>query len=170
MDRVLILGGARSGKSRRAQLLAEQAGASRLFIATAEPFDQEMQDRVTRHQEERDESWSTLEVPLDLADALRSDTAREANVCLVDCLTVWLSNLMHYDRNVELECNRLCKVVAEHRTPIVMVSNEVGLGLVPDTPLGRQFRDAQGRLNQQVAAVCDTVEFVAAGLPILLKS
>lgn len=105
---------------------------------------------------------------MELVEALSRDDVPD-KVCIVDCLTLWLSNLMHHDRDLDLETERLCAHLHEHTGNIILVSNEVGLGLVPETPLGRAFRDAQGRLNQRVAGVCDTVEFVAAGLPIKLK-
>jgi adenosylcobinamide kinase/adenosylcobinamide-phosphate guanylyltransferase len=168
MSKVLILGGARSGKSARAQHLAEAAMGARVYIATAQALDDEMSDRIARHQADRGNGWRTVETPLDLVGALESQIA-EGEVVLVDCLTLWLSNLMHEGRSIEAETDRLCACLLSLDDDIVLVSNEVGLGLVPETPLGRQFRDAQGRLNQRVAAVCDTVEFVAAGLPLRLK-
>ncbi|MEM1105551.1 MAG: bifunctional adenosylcobinamide kinase/adenosylcobinamide-phosphate guanylyltransferase [Pseudomonadota bacterium] len=164
----LFLGGARSGKSARALARAEAAGTRRLFIATAEALDAEMADRIARHRAERGAGWTTLEAPLDLAPALQA-AGGSADVCLIDCLTLWLSNLMHHGRDVAAETEALCTAVACAPVPILMVSNEVGLGLVPETPLGRAFRDAQGRLNQAAAQVCGRVEFVAAGLPIALK-
>lgn len=127
-----------------------------------------MAERIARHKTERGPGWSTIEAPLDLIPAL-GEAALDGDVCLVDCLTLWLSNLMHHDRNVETETARLCEAVSSIPVPIILVSNEVGLGLVPETSLGRAFRDAQGWLNQAVASVCDRVEFVAAGLPITLK-
>ncbi|MEL7129403.1 MAG: bifunctional adenosylcobinamide kinase/adenosylcobinamide-phosphate guanylyltransferase, partial [Pseudomonadota bacterium] len=138
------------------------------FIATAEAFDDEMAERIKRHKAERGHGWTTLEAPLDIVEAIEH-ASKQADVCLIDCLTLWLSNLMHHDRDVETETTRLCETVSAMSHPTILVSNEVGLGLVPDTPLGRAFRDAQGRLNQSVAAVCDRVEFVAAGLPLILK-
>lgn len=168
MPSTFILGGARSGKSRRALQLAESLNTQRAFIATAEPLDDEMKARILRHMSERSLGWDTIEAPLKLVEALSRDDVPD-KVCVVDCLTLWLSNLMHHDRDVDLETERLCAHLNEHAGSIILVSNEVGLGLVPETPLGRAFRDAQGRLNQRVADVCDTVEFVAAGLPIKLK-
>ncbi len=165
---MLVLGGARSGKSRRALELAEAAGGRRIYIATAEPLDGEMAERIARHRLARGEGWSTMEVPLDLVEAVEAESGGGA-VCLVDCLTVWLSNLMHQDRDTEGEGDRLYAAVAEYLGTIVLVSNEVGMGLVPESALGREFRDAQGRLNQKMAAVCDTVELVAAGLPLEIK-
>ena len=168
MSASLILGGARSGKSRRAQTLAEAASIQRIYIATAEPLDMEMRDRIARHQADRGAGWRTVEAPLDLIGALEQQSG-QGEILLVDCLTLWLSNLMHQNLNVETETARLCDSLRRLAHDVILVSNEVGLGLVPETPLGRQFRDAQGRLNQRVAEVCDVVEFVAAGLPIRLK-
>ncbi len=168
MQQSLILGGARSGKSARAMSLAELAGERRVFIATAEALDAEMVDRIARHQAERGEVWTTIEEPLDLVGAIGQAT-QSSDVCLVDCLTLWLSNLMHHKMEIERETERLCDMIESHTQPIILVSNEVGLGLVPETPLGRRFRDAQGRLNQDLARVCRRVEFIAAGLPITLK-
>ena len=164
----LILGGARSGKSRRALELAEGAGQRPIFIATAEALDAEMSARIERHKAERGSAWTTMEAPLELVSTL-SETASTGDVCLVDCLTLWLSNLMHHQRDVETETERLCAEIARLPIPIICVSNEVGMGLVPEYELGRAFRDAQGRLNQAMASVCDRVEFVAAGLPMTLK-
>ncbi|MEM0985089.1 MAG: bifunctional adenosylcobinamide kinase/adenosylcobinamide-phosphate guanylyltransferase [Pseudomonadota bacterium] len=168
MSAHFILGGARSGKSRRALDLAEAREGRRVFIATAQPFDAEMSDRIARHQSERGPGWTTVEAPLDLVAALERAPA-EGDVCVVDCLTLWLSNLMHHACDVETETQRLCEAVSGFPLPLFLVSNELGLGLVPETPLGRSFRDAQGRLNQEMAAVCQRVEFIAAGLPLTLK-
>lgn len=168
MTATLILGGARSGKSRRAQQIAEAAGTAQVYLATAEALDAEMAARISRHQADRGDSWRTLEVPLDLAGAL-AGSVRAGEVVLVDCLTLWLSNLMHAGHDVAAETQRLCTSLRQSAGDVILVSNEVGLGLVPETPLGRAFRDEQGRLNQAVAAACDVVEFVAAGLPLRLK-
>jgi adenosylcobinamide kinase / adenosylcobinamide-phosphate guanylyltransferase len=166
MTATFILGGARSGKSARAQALAEAAGETRLYIATAEALDAEMEARIARHKADRGAGWRTVETPLDLVAAME---AADAPVVLVDCLTLWLSNLMHHERDVEAESAALCACLGRFEGEVILVSNEVGLGLVPETALGRAFRDEQGRLNQRVAAVCDVVEFVAAGLPLRLK-
>lgn len=163
----LILGGARSGKTRRALAIAE-GFAERIYIATAEALDDEMADRIARHREERGAGWVTVEAPLDLPAAIGAITSPDA-VCVVDCLTLWLSNLMAAGRDICADCAALCAAVVSAQCAVVLVSNEVGLGLVPETPLGRAFRDHQGRLNQQVAAVAGQVEFVAAGLPLRLK-
>ena len=165
---ILLLGGARSGKSQRALTLAEALSEKRIFIATAEALDDEMTDRIARHIAERGAGWQTVEAPLDLGAAL-SHHAGPDHVCVIDCLTLWLSNLMHHQRDVEMETRSLCSALLELSGPVILVSNEVGLGLVPETPLGRAFRDAQGRLNQAVAQACSKVEFIAAGLPLKLK-
>ena len=168
METILVLGGARSGKSARAQVLAEAGAARRVFIATAQAMDAEMAERIARHRADRGDGWETVEAPLDLVGALNAHMDEGAS-CLVDCLTLWLSNLMHEERDVDVETASLCEALDHARGRVVLVSNEVGMGLVPQTPLGRRFRDAQGRLNQRIAAVCARVEFVAAGLPITLK-
>ncbi|MEM8617129.1 MAG: bifunctional adenosylcobinamide kinase/adenosylcobinamide-phosphate guanylyltransferase [Pseudomonadota bacterium] len=168
-NKCFILGGARSGKSRRALELALTLGTKPVFVATAEALDAEMSDRIARHKDERGAQWSTIEAPLDVVKAVGT-AAQVGDVCLVDCLTLWLSNLMHHELNVSNETQRLCQLIAAVPIPIILVSNEVGMGLVPETPLGRAFRDEQGRLNQAVARVCGCVEFVAAGLSLSLKS
>jgi adenosylcobinamide kinase/adenosylcobinamide-phosphate guanylyltransferase len=148
--------------------LAEECGPSRVFIATAELWDDEMAQRIAQHKEERGPEWTTLDAPLDLVDGLkRADGTADA--CVVDCLTLWLSNLMHDGRDPDAEGKALCAVIRKMQTPVFLVSNEVGLGIVPNTPLGRTFRDAQGRLNQSVAQVCDRVDFMAAGLALCMK-
>ena len=167
MTKNLILGGARSGKSDRALSLAHQFD-QRVFIATAEAHDEEMAERIARHRIERGDDWVTVEAPRDLAGAIRDHAASEA-VLLIDCLTLWLSNIMLAEMNMEAETEALMLALGAAPGRVVMVSNEVGMGLVPETPLGRRFRDAQGRLNRRVAAMCDRVEFVAAGLPLVLK-
>lgn len=165
----LVLGGSRSGKSSHAEALARQTGLSRLYLATAQPFDDEMRDRIRQHRADRDgDGWQTIEEPLDLAGTIDRASGPDA-VVLVDCLTLWLSNLMLAGRAVDEESAGLLAVLAKAAGPVILVSNEVGLGIVPETPLGRAFRDAQGRLNQRVAALADRVIFMAAGLPLILK-
>lgn len=166
--RVLVLGGARSGKSRTAQQLAESASSERIYIATAQAFDDEMRERIARHRTERDESWRTVDAPLELPQAVQAQTAPRKSV-LVDCLTLWLSNIVLAERDPTPETDRLIQAVRQAQGPLILVSNEVGHGIVPSTPLGRMFRDEQGRLNQRIAEACDAVVFVAAGCPILLK-
>ncbi len=169
-DRVtltFLLGGARSGKSTHAEQLVTGFPAPWIYVATAQAFDGEMRGRISLHQSRRDKGWSTIEAPLDLAGAL--ETMPTGTPVLVDCLTLWLSNQMLAENDVEAECARLAAVLAKPRGPWFVVSNEVGLGIVPDNPLARRFRDAAGRLNQQVAAVADSVLFVVAGLPMRVK-
>jgi len=166
----LVLGGARSGKSRHALALAEDRGANRLFIATAEPFDGEMRERIEAHRRERGTGWRTLECPLHLHETLEAAPSPPGtDVVLIDCLTVWLGNLMHHDRDVAVAADRLLDALERCPVPVVLVSNEVGSGLVPDTPLGRRFRDEQGRLNQRLAARCGRVDLVVAGLPLTIR-
>ena len=165
----LVLGGARSGKSAFAERLVAEAAGTRLYLATATAGDDEMCERIAHHRARRGGSWRTIEEPLALVETLGRED-HPGNTILVDCLTLWLSNLMHAGKDMDGESRRLAAFLREAcATKIVLVSNEVGLGLVPDTPLGRAFRDAQGRLNQTVAAAVSNVAFVAAGLPIWLK-
>lgn len=168
----LVLGGARSGKSGYALSLAEGLPGPRLFVATCEPRDEEMQARVDKHQRERGPVWETREACLDLTDFLAGPPAG-FGVILVDCLTMWLSNLMLKNGAdqavIEAECDRLVQALREARTPIVLVSNEVGWGIVPDNPLARGFRDLAGALHQKVAHIADRVVLVVAGLPVMLK-
>lgn len=161
----LVLGGARSGKSARALELA--AEPPHVFIATAEALDEEMADRIARHRAERGGSWRVVEAPLELADAVVRESDEETTL-VVDCLTVWLSNLMHTECDCETEVERLLQALEQAQGRIVLVSNEVGMGLVPDTALGRRFRDEQGRLNRRIAAAADQVELVVAGLSMNL--
>ncbi|MBT5570621.1 MAG: bifunctional adenosylcobinamide kinase/adenosylcobinamide-phosphate guanylyltransferase [Alphaproteobacteria bacterium] len=171
----LVLGGARSGKSARAEALiashlnADTAAHRATYIATAEAGDREMAQRIADHRERRGDQWRTVETLLALGDALVESTAHGEPV-LVDCLTLWLSNVMHAELDVAAETETLRAALDRARGPVVCVSNEVGLGIVPATKLGRGFRDAAGRLNQFMAAQADRVEFIAAGLPITLKN
>jgi adenosylcobinamide kinase / adenosylcobinamide-phosphate guanylyltransferase len=164
----LVLGGARSGKSRYAEALVTSAAKAGTYIATAEAGDDEMAARIAHHRARRTDFWRTVETPLNLASAIvaHADPARPA---LVDCLTLWVCNLLGADRIVEHESEALLGALRDARGPVVLVANEVGLGLVPETALGRKFRDEAGRLNQAVAAQADRVVFVAAGLPLALK-
>ncbi|MGD0722481.1 MAG: bifunctional adenosylcobinamide kinase/adenosylcobinamide-phosphate guanylyltransferase [Roseiarcus sp.] len=165
---LLVLGGARSGKSGYALALAEAAAGERLYLATGSAGDAEMAARIARHRSERGEGWTTLEEPLALAEALARE-ARAARVVLVDCLTFWLANAMFARRDPAEETARLCAAIEALAGPAVFVSNEVGSGIVPETRLGRDFRDEQGRLNQAVARACGGVALVVAGVPIQLK-
>ncbi|QIE57377.1 bifunctional adenosylcobinamide kinase/adenosylcobinamide-phosphate guanylyltransferase [Pikeienuella piscinae] len=161
----LLLGGARSGKSARALALA---APPRTFVATAAAAadDAEMVERIARHRAERGADWALVEAPLDLVGAIRAASGR---TLVIDCLTLWLSNLMAAGRDETVEAAALVAVLGAASAPVILVSNEVGMGLVPMEPLSRRFRDAQGRLNQRVAAAADRVEFIAAGLPLRLK-
>ncbi len=165
----LILGGARSGKSAHAERLVETLSGERIFIATAEAGDSEMAARIRRHKARRKAGWRTVEAPLDLTGALDRSAAPERAV-LVDCLTLWLSNLMHAERDPERAVQDLADSLGRAKGPVVLVSNEVGLGIVPENVLARDFRDHAGRMNQRIAAASDEVLFMAAGLPLTLKS
>jgi adenosylcobinamide kinase / adenosylcobinamide-phosphate guanylyltransferase len=164
----LVLGGARSGKSRYAEQLVESAAAAGTYCATAEPGDAEMRARIAAHRARRGPFWLTVEEPLALA-AVIGAAARIERPLLIDCLTLWLSNLMLAGRSPEQETASLGAALRLAAGPVVLVANEVGMGLVPETALGRRFRDAAGRLNQDIAALADRVVFVAAGLPLLLQ-
>jgi adenosylcobinamide kinase / adenosylcobinamide-phosphate guanylyltransferase len=164
----LILGGARSGKSAYAQVLAEAYGPERLYLATGAPGDEEMAARIARHQADRGEGWTTLEEPLEIARALGA-VACPGRVIVVDCLTLWLSNLMLAGRDPAAAVTVLAQAIGGLAGPAILVSNEIGMGLVPDHKLGREFRDWQGRTNREIGAACDAVIFVAAGLPLQLK-
>jgi adenosylcobinamide kinase / adenosylcobinamide-phosphate guanylyltransferase len=164
----LVLGGARSGKSRCAERLVEAAAPAGTYCATAEAGDAEMAARIAAHRARRGSFWRTVEAPLALAPVIGSEPTPERPL-LIDCLTLWLSNLLLAGRRVEEETAALCGALQLAAGPVVLVANEVGMGLVPETPLGRRFRDAAGCLNQQVAAIADRVVFVAAGLPLVLK-
>lgn len=164
----LVLGGARSGKSRHAEALIERAGPHPFaYAATAQAFDGEMADRIALHRARRDGRWITHDCPLALHALLEALPAGQP--VLVDCLTMWLSNHLLADHDLEAEQERLLAALAVRRGLTVLVANEVGLGIVPDNALARRFRDAAGRLNQAIAAMADHVAFIAAGLPMTLK-
>ena len=164
----LVLGGARSGKSRFAQGLAEQQAGRLLYVATAAAHDSEMAERIARHRQDRGGRWETVEEQIDLAGVLDRH-GREGNVLLVDCLTLWLSNLMLAERDLDAAADALAAALVRQEGQVILVSNEVGSGIVPETPLGRAFRDEAGRLNQTIAAKADRVALVVAGLPLWLK-
>ncbi len=167
---ILILGGARSGKSTHAQKLAEQNWSRPLYLATAETLDQEMVERVKLHRQQRGPKWSCVEEPLDLARViLGTDPPRDG--ILLDCATLWLTNVLLKEGEPAVQ-NRKQELIAALKmstTHVIIVSNEVGMGIVPDSELGRSFRDLQGWLNQDLAAIADSVFFVIAGIPLKLK-
>jgi adenosylcobinamide kinase/adenosylcobinamide-phosphate guanylyltransferase len=165
---VLLVGGARSGKSRIAQTRAEAVGGELVYVATGQALDDEMTARIARHRSERGAQWRTVEAPLELPDAIRREGARD-RVLLVDCLTLWLSNLMLGHHDVEAATAALLDVLATTSATVLLVSNEVGMGIVPENALARRFRDEAGRLNQRVAAAASEVLLVAAGLAIRMK-
>lgn len=163
----LVLGGARSGKSRHAEALIEDLPAPWLYVATAQALDAEMQERIALHRARRDARWHTLDAPIDLAGCL--ETVDAGRPVLVDCLTLWLTNIMLAGRDLSAECARLAQVLARPRGPWVAVANEVGLGIVPDNALARSFRDAAGTLNRMVAERADAVLFTVAGIAMKVK-
>ena len=164
---ILITGGARSGKSTRAEARVRAFAGQPVYIATAEALDGEMRERIATHRARRGGEWLERETPLELVAALLETDGSGAR--LVDCLTLWLSNLMHAERDWEKEAKLLVDALGRQRSPVVLVTNEVGLGIVPDNALARRFRDAAGILNQMVARAADEVEFVVAGLPMRVK-
>ena len=171
---VLILGGARSGKSSFAQRLAKRVGSNVLFLATAQAGDDEMAERITRHKASRPATWRTVEEPLELASVLQAEVA-SADVVILDCLTLWLSNLLLREGGVsEMEVlgqvDRLLDVYEKGAASYILVSGEVGLGLVPPYPLGRAYRDIMGWMNQKLARRADKLFFMLAGIPLELKS
>jgi adenosylcobinamide kinase / adenosylcobinamide-phosphate guanylyltransferase len=179
-ERHLILGGARSGKTNHAITFAARLAAARrlpvIYVATAEALDDEMRNRIARHRAERPQSWQTVEAPTDLAAALR---AQPPAILLVDCLTLWLSNaLLDFDEaqpnapapRWDAERSALLSWLADYRGAALFVSNEVGSGIVPASALARRFQDEQGRLNQELAALCDAVTLVVAGIAVPIKA
>jgi adenosylcobinamide kinase/adenosylcobinamide-phosphate guanylyltransferase len=164
---ILVTGGARSGKSTRAEARARAFPGRPVYVATAEALDAEMRERIAKHRARRGNEWLECETPLELVTALAETDGQGAR--LVDCLTLWLSNLMHGERDWEREAILLAETLGRQNSPVVLVTNEVGLGIVPDNALARRFRDAAGILNQMVARVADEVEFVVAGLPMRVK-
>ena len=161
-----ILGGARSGKSRHAEAVIEALPSPWVYIATAQAFDSEMQDRIALHRDRRPKHWQTIEAPLDLPRAVRE--AGEHPV-LIDCLTLWVTNLLLGDHNTDDAFDGLIVALRARTAPTVIVSNETGLGIVPDNALARRFRDMAGVLNQRVAALAQRVDFVVAGIAMRVK-
>ncbi|GKX34766.1 MAG: adenosylcobinamide kinase/adenosylcobinamide phosphate guanyltransferase [Rhizobiaceae bacterium MnEN-MB40S] len=166
---VLVLGGARSGKSRFAERMAEESGLGAVYFATARPGeDEEMAARIDHHRARRGSDWTTLEEPLQLAELLVREAAADKAI-LVDCLTLWITNLMLEEWDVEARCEELAERVTSLPGLIILVSNEVGMGIVPENRMAREFRDHAGRLHQKLGEVVDEVYLVAAGLPMKLK-
>lgn len=163
----LVMGGAASGKSRFAEGLITAQDTPRIYVATAQAFDSEMEAKIHKHQKDRGESWITIEAPKDLVGALSS--APPDAIILIDCLTLWLTNIFLEKNDWQAATKAFLTAANECKNPIVTVSNEVGHGIVPDNRLGREFRNAQGAVNQQVAAQADLAVFVTAGLPQVLK-
>jgi adenosylcobinamide kinase / adenosylcobinamide-phosphate guanylyltransferase len=164
---ILITGGARSGKSIHAEARAKTFAGKPVYVATAEALDAEMRERIAGHRARRGGDWIEHETPLELVAALNATDGGGAR--LVDCLTLWLSNLVLAERDWSKETERLTESLRAQKSPVVLVSNEVGLGIVPDNALARQFRDAAGTMNQTIARAADEVEFVVAGLPMRVK-
>jgi adenosylcobinamide kinase/adenosylcobinamide-phosphate guanylyltransferase len=164
---ILVLGGARSGKSRYAESLIEALPPPWIYLATAEARDAEMEKRIAAHRAQRDERWQTVEAPHDLAGALSG--VPKGSAILVDCLTLWLSNRLLAEADMDREIERLEATLGEQRGMVVLVSNEVGAGIVPDNALARRFQDLQGTLNQRIAGRASRVVFMVAGLPLQLK-
>jgi adenosylcobinamide kinase/adenosylcobinamide-phosphate guanylyltransferase len=168
----LITGGARSGKSRYGQLLAERYAGERFFVATAQPFDMEMKERIARHRSEREDRFITIEEPLDLAAAV-GNVPGSANVILIDCLSVWLGNLLHaFDANdaaIAAATGKFIAALDRIKCDAIVVTNEVGMGIVPENALARRYRDLAGNLNRDVAAKSDNVYLCVCGLPVAVK-
>ncbi len=165
---VLVLGGARSGKSHFSEQMVSASGRERHYLATGRAYDDEMVQRIARHRTDRGEGWVTHEVPLDLPQQLAAIDALDRAV-LVDCLTLWVTNLMMADSDVDAAGAALIAQLSSCSAQVVLVSNEVGLGIVPDNKMAREFRDHAGRLHQRIAAMADEAYFIAAGLPLKLK-
>ena len=163
----LFLGGAASGKSAAAEALADRSGLPRRYLATAQAWDDEMRAKIDRHRTQRGAGWQTIECPLALADAIAA--VEPETVVLVDCLTLWLSNHLLAEHDLDAEAAQLRQALRITAARVILVSNETGLGIVPDNALARGFREAQGRLNQEMAAQADLVVLVTAGLPLTLK-
>ncbi len=165
---LLVLGGTRSGKSRYAETRVLAAGGEPVYIATAEACDDEMVERIAQHRRDRGPGWRTVEAPFDLPAAIAAESGRGRAV-LVDCLTLWTSNLLLAGLDLDEATDRLLAAVRAHAGPLALVSNEVGLGIVPDNALARRFRDIAGQMHQALGAIVDEVQFIAAGLPLALK-
>ncbi|MDB5539866.1 MAG: cobU [Devosia sp.] len=169
MGHVLVLGGARSGKTGFAERLAMRAGSHPAYLATAEALDAEMRDRVLTHQQHRAKVFATIEEPIQLSAAI-ANAAKAHDVILVDCLTLWITNLIVADENVAGAVDELLATLVETTgSTVILVSNEVGLGIVPDNAMSRMFRDLAGAAHQRLAEICDDAYFVVAGIPMVMK-
>ena len=169
MGHVLVLGGARSGKTGFAERLAMRSGQRPVYLATAEALDDEMRERVLSHKQQRGGAFATIEEPLELSAAL-TRAAREHDVILVDCLTLWITNMIVANKNVAEAVDGLIATLGRISSArVILVSNEVGLGIVPDNAMARMFRDLAGSAHQRLAEICDDAYFVVAGLPMVLK-
>jgi adenosylcobinamide kinase/adenosylcobinamide-phosphate guanylyltransferase len=167
---IFVLGGAKSGKSSFALAKAEIFPGRKAYIATAEPLDDEMRERIQSHRDQRKKDWDTIEEPLQIAHMIRAGSGKYS-VLLIDCLTLWLTNLLCRNRNVEDAMDDFLDslLFTSHSSLLFIVSNEVGMGIVPDNALARRFRDLAGRLNREVAAIADEVYLITAGIPIRMK-
>jgi len=172
-ETILVIGGCRSGKSRHALDLAEKIpGSKRIFIATCMPLDDEMKERIDRHKKERDKNWKTIEAPVELSVEI-NENSREGDLILIDCLTLWINNLLMEIENpdvIDQRIHKLILAIKEAKCPIILVSNEVGTGIVPENKLARQFRDLAGFTNQKVAECTDRDIWMVAGIPLVIKS
>ena len=170
-ETILVIGGCRSGKSSHALHLAEQIPGQKIFLATCMPDDKEMEQRVLRHQQQRSSAWETLEVPFFLPEAIHKNSI-EGHVILVDCLTLWINNLILEDdkpENIDNHIQKLTESIEKAECPVILVSNEVGTGIVPENKLARLFRDIAGFTNQKVAACVNRVIWMVAGIPVKIK-
>jgi len=164
---ILVTGGARSGKSSFAEKRTKQLGSSLMYIATSEIIDLEMENRVAEHQARRGSEWQTLHAPLKLTEALSEIDGK--GPCLVDCLTIWLNNLIFHNEDTIVATKELIKVLEQRSDPVVLVTNEVGSGIVPENALARRFRDEAGRINQIISEVADEVYLSVSGIPLQIK-
>ena len=164
---ILITGGARSGKSALAERLVKRMGDHPVYIATAQAFDAEMETRIAAHQARRGNEWSTISEPLDLVGALNDSDGVQPR--LVDCLTLWVTNLMMAERDIPAETTELLAILSRQLAPVVFVTNEVGSGIVPENKMAREFRDAAGALNQRVADACEEVYLAVSGQALKVK-
>ena len=164
---ILVTGGARSGKSSFAEKRTKQLGSSLMYIATSEIIDSEMEKRVAEHQARRGSEWETLHAPLNLTEALSETDGK--GPCLVDCLTIWLNNLIFHNEDTVVATKELIKVLEQRSDPVVLVTNEVGSGIVPENALARRFRDEAGRMNQIISQVADEVYLSVSGIPLQIK-